>query len=98
MDFKRFFRGPLVYILLAVIVVSVGFSLLSGSGFKEITTKDGLALLQDNKVSSAKIVDSEQRVDLTLATAGADGKQVQFYFAAARGADIVKAVDSSGAK
>ena len=98
MDFKRFLRGPLIYVLLAVIVVSVGFSLLSGSGFKEITTKDGLALLKDDKVSSAKIVDSEQRVDLTLATAGADGKQVQFYFAAARGADIVKAVDSSGAK
>jgi cell division protease FtsH len=98
MDFKRFLRGPLIYVLLAVIVVSVGFSLLSGSGFKGISTKDGLALLQDNKVASAKIVDSEQRVDLTLATAGADGKQVQFYFATARGADIVKAVDSSGAK
>ena len=98
MDFKRFLRGPLIYILLAVIVVSVGFSLLSGSGFKEITTKDGLALLQDDKVVSAKIVDSEQRVDLTLASAGADGKQVQFYYAAARGTDIVKAVDSSGAK
>ena len=98
MDFKRFLRGPLIYILLAVVVVSVGFSLLSGSGFKEITTKDGLALLQDDKVASAKIVDSEQRVDLTLAAAGADGKQVQFYYATARGADIVKAVDSSGAK
>lgn len=98
MDFKRFLRGPLIYILLAVIVVSVGFSLLSGSGFKQITTKDGLALLQDDKVASAKIVDSEQRVDLTLSTAGTDGKQVQFYYAAARGADIVKAVDSSGAK
>ena len=98
MDFKRFLRGPLIYILLAVIVVSVGFSLLSGSGFKEITTKDGLALLQDDKVASAKIVDSEQRVDLTLAAAGSDGKQVQFYYATARGADIVKAVDSSGAK
>jgi ATP-dependent Zn protease len=98
MDFKRFLRGPLIYVLLAVIVVSVGFSLLSGSGFKGISTKDGLALLQDNKVASAKIVDSEQRVDLTLATAGADGKQVQFFYATARGADIVKAVDSSGAK
>ncbi|MBG6108813.1 ATP-dependent zinc metalloprotease FtsH [Frigoribacterium sp. CG_9.8] len=98
MDFKRFLRGPLIYVLLAVIVVSVGFSLLSGSGFKEITTKDGLALLQDNRVSSAKIVDAEQRVDLTLATAGADGKQVQFYYATARGADIVKAVDASGTK
>ncbi|MES2093785.1 MAG: ATP-dependent zinc metalloprotease FtsH [Actinomycetota bacterium] len=98
MDFKRFLRGPLIYVLLAVIVVSVGFSLLSGSGFKGISTKDGLALLQDNKVASAKIVDSEQRVDLTLSSAGADGKQVQFYYATARGADIVKAVDSSGAK
>ena len=98
MDFKRFLRGPLIYILLGVIVLSVGFSLLSGSGFKEITTKDGLALLQDDKVASAKIVDSEQRVDLTLSSAGADGKQVQFYYATARGADIVKAVDSSGAK
>jgi cell division protease FtsH len=98
MDFKRFLRGPLIYILLAVIVVSVGFSLLSGSGFKEITTKDGLALLQNDKVASAKIVDSEQRVDLTLTTAGSNGKQVQFYYATARGADIVKAVDSSGAK
>jgi cell division protease FtsH len=98
MDFKRFLRGPLIYILLAVIVVSVGFSLLSGSGFKEITTKEGLALLQTDKVASAKIVDTEQRVDLTLGTAGADGKQVQFYYATARGADIVKAVDSSGAK
>jgi cell division protease FtsH len=98
MDFKRFLRGPLIYILLAVIVVSVGFSLLSGSGFKEITTKDGLALLNSDKVASAKIVDTEQRVDLTLATAGADGKQVQFYYATARGADIVKVVDASGAK
>jgi cell division protease FtsH len=98
MDFKRFLRGPLIYVLGAVIIVSVGFSLLSGSGYKEITTKDGLALLQNDKVASAKIVDAEQRVDLTLTQAGTDGKQVQFYYAAARGADIVKAVDSSGAK
>jgi cell division protease FtsH len=98
MDFKRFLRGPLIWIVLAVIVVSVGFSLLSGSGFKQIDTKQGLALLADDKVASAKIVDAEQRVDLVLTTAGTDGKQVQFYYAAARGADIVKAVDASGAK
>ncbi len=98
MDFKRLLRGPLVYILLAVIVVSIGFSLLSGSGFKPITTKQGLELLKDDKVVSAKIVDSEQRVDLTLATAGTAGTQVQFYYAAARGSDIVKAVNGSNAK
>ena len=98
MDFKRLLRGPLVYILLAVIVVSIGFSLLSGSGFKPITTKQGLELLKNDKVVSAKIVDSEQRVDLTLATAGTAGTQVQFYYAAARGSDIVKAVNGSNAK
>lgn len=98
MDFKRFLRGPLIYILLAVIVVSVGFSLLSGSGFKEITTKQGLQLLKDDKVASAKIVDTEQRVDLVLNEAGADGKQVQFFYAVPRGADVVKTVDASGAK
>jgi len=98
MDFKRFLRGPLVWIVLAVVVVSVGFSLLSGSGFKEVTTKQGLALLKDDKVASAKIVDNEQRVDLVLKQAGTEGKQVQFYYSAPRGEAIVKAVDSSGAK
>jgi cell division protease FtsH len=95
MDFKRFLRGPLIYILLAVIVVSVGFSLLGGSGFKEITTKQGLELLKTDKVASAKIVDAEQRVDLVLTQAGPDGKQVQFYYAAPRGAEIVNAVTAA---
>jgi cell division protease FtsH len=98
MDFKRFLRGPLIYIVLAIIVVSVCFSLLSGSGYKEITTKAGLSLLKDDKVASAKIVDSEQRVDMTLTTAGANGKQVQFYYAAPRGSEIVKAVTAANPK
>ncbi|TXN30383.1 ATP-dependent zinc metalloprotease FtsH [Lacisediminihabitans profunda] len=98
MDYKRFLRGPLIYILLAVIVVSVGFSLLSGSGFKEITTKQGLELLKSDKVASAKIVDAEQRVDLVLTDPGTDGKQVQFYYAAPRGAEIVNAITAANPK
>ncbi|MDQ1606200.1 MAG: cell division protease FtsH, partial [Microbacteriaceae bacterium] len=98
MDFKRFLKGPLVYILLAVVVVSVGFSLLNASGYKQITTEQGLNLLSSDKVAVAKIVDSEQRVDLTLTNAGADGKQVQFYYASARASSVVTAVDNSTAK
>ncbi|MES2171949.1 MAG: ATP-dependent zinc metalloprotease FtsH [Actinomycetota bacterium] len=98
MDFKRLLRGPIIYIILAVAVIAVAFSLLSGSGFKEITTKQGLALLKDDKVASAKIVDSEQRVDLVLTTAGADGKDVQFYYASPRGSEIVKAVTDANPK
>ena len=98
MDFKRFLKGPLVYILLAVVVASVGFSLLSGSGFKRILTQDGLQLLSTDKVASAKIVDTEQRIDLTLKAAGAEGKQVQFYYAQPRGAEVISAVTKSSAK
>ena len=76
----------------------MGFSLLSGSGFKQISTQDGLKLLSSDKVASAKIVDSEQRIDLTLKAAGAEGKQVQFYYASARGTEVVNAVTKSSAK
>ena len=42
---------------------------------------------KDGKVDSAKIVDGEQRVDLTLKQADGDnGTQVQFYYVAPRGA------------
>ena len=95
MDFKRFLRGPLVYVVLAVVVVSVGFSLLSTSGFKAVTTQQGLTYLADGQVQSAKIIDGEKRVDLVLKSAGSDGKQVQFYYATPRGAEIVTAINDA---
>ncbi|GAA3727765.1 ATP-dependent zinc metalloprotease FtsH [Leifsonia bigeumensis] len=98
MDFKRFLRGPFLYIVLAIIVVSVGFSLLTSSGFREITTQQGLELLSTSKVESATIVDAEQRVDLVLKKAGSEGTQVQFYYAAPRGAEVVTAVNNADLK
>ncbi len=96
MDFKRIFRGPLLYIVIAVIVVWVGSSLLTGSGFHQITTEQGLDYLSSGQVSQAKIVDTDQRVDLTLHKPDSTGsKQVQFYYVAPRGPEIVKAVDSA---
>jgi cell division protease FtsH len=99
MDFKRIFRGPIVYIVVAIIAVIVGSSLLTGSGFKEVSVKDGLALLEGNTVESAKIVDGEQRVDLTLTKADGDkGKLVQFYYVAPRGPEVVEAITSADLK
>jgi cell division protease FtsH len=96
MDFKRIFRGPVIYILIAIVAVIIGSSLLSGSGYKEVSVKQGLELLQQDKVESAKIVDGEQRVDLTLKEAdGADGTKVQFYYVAPRGEEIVSAVNAA---
>ena len=100
MDFKRIFRGPIVYILLAVIAVFIGSSLLTGSGFRDVTTQDGLKLLAGDTVSNAKIIYGEQpQVNLTLTAADGDnGKQVTFNYVPSRSEEVLTAVTSSGAK
>ncbi|WP_313545022.1 ATP-dependent zinc metalloprotease FtsH [Leifsonia aquatica] len=96
MNVKKIFRGPILYVVLAIIAVWIGSSLITMSGFKGVSTQEGLKLLSDDKVSSAKIVDGENRVDLTLKEAdGSLGTQVQFYYVTPRGADVVKAVDDA---
>ncbi len=96
MNMKKLLRGPFIYILLAMVAVWVGVSLLTASGFKEVSTEQGLQMLAQGKVASAKIVDGDQRVDLTLINADPKlGSQVQFYWVSARGADIVNAVNNA---
>ncbi|WP_375389092.1 ATP-dependent metallopeptidase FtsH/Yme1/Tma family protein, partial [uncultured Amnibacterium sp.] len=96
MDLKRIFRGPLVYIVIAIVVVWVGSSLLTGTGFRSVTTEQGLKYLSDGDVKTAKIVDTDNRVDLVLKEAdAANGTQVQFNFVTARGEDIVQKVDAA---
>ncbi|MDJ0323754.1 ATP-dependent zinc metalloprotease FtsH [Cryobacterium sp. PH31-AA6] len=99
MNVKKLLRGPLLYIILAIVAVWVGSSLITMSGFREIPTQQGLEFLGDGKVAEAKIVDGEQRVDLTLLKADKDlGNQVQFYYVAPRGAEVVDAVTNANLK
>lgn len=96
MNVKRIFRGPILYVVLAIVAVWIGSSLITMSGFRQVSTQEGLELLQDGKVQSAKIVDGEQRVDLTLAQDDGDnGSQVQFYYVAPRGTEVVDAVTAA---
>src|SRR5688572_11749070 len=96
MNMKKILRGPIIYILLAIVAVWIGSSLITASGFREVSTQEGLELLNDGKVASVKIVDGENRVDLTLAKEDEElGKQVQFYYVTPRGTDIVSAVDDA---
>jgi cell division protease FtsH len=96
MKVKKLLRGPLLYILLAIVAVWVGSSLITMSGFKEIPTQQGLEFLKDGKVSEATIVDGEQRVDLILTEADKDlGTEVQFYYVAPRGEEVITAVTNA---
>ena len=80
MNVKKIFRGPILYVVLAIIAVWIGSSLITMSGFKSVSTQKGLEYLAQDKVSSAKIVDGENRVDLTLKEPDGNlGNQVQFY-------------------
>ena len=96
MDMKKFFRGPLIWLLLAFAGVWVGVSLLTASGYKEVTTDVGLQMLADGKVESAKIIDGDQRVDLVLTEADPKyGSEVQFYWVTPRGTEIIQAVNDA---
>jgi cell division protease FtsH len=96
MNIKKILRGPIIYILLAIVAVWIGSSLITASGFREVSTQEGLQLLKDDKVSAVKIVDGENRVDLTLAEADEKlGSQVQFYYVTPRGPDIISAIDAA---
>ncbi|WP_427869456.1 ATP-dependent zinc metalloprotease FtsH [Leucobacter luti] len=97
---RKFFKGPLLYLVLAPLIVLLGWSLLSGGNAREVPTEQGLQMLSDKQVKEAEIIDGDQRVNLTLEKA--DKKlatdQVFFYYVAQRGEAVVKAVDEAKPK
>ncbi len=97
---KRFFKGPLLYLILAPLIVLLGWSLLSGSGVREVTTQRGLELLQGGDVTKAEIIDGDQRVNLTLDEADEEtgATDVYFYYVSQRGSDVVAAVGEAAPK
>ncbi|MER1997274.1 MAG: ATP-dependent zinc metalloprotease FtsH [Arthrobacter sp.] len=96
MKSKNFFKGPIIWIVLALAALLIILPNLAPSGASQVDTNVGLKLLADNKVEQAKIYDGDQRVDLTLREPYEDkGENVQFFFGSARGDDIVEAVNSS---
>src|SRR5207244_766839 len=99
MDFKRIFRGPLIWVIIAGVAIFVAVQLVTASNFREITTQQGLSLLDGATVEKAKIVDGEQRVDLTLSSDYKEfGKTVQFYYVSQRADDVITSITTSGAK
>jgi cell division protease FtsH len=96
MNFKKLLSGPIVWIVLAFVVLVVGTQMLSGGGYRQVSTATGLQLLSHGEVESARIYDGEQRVDLTLGTKSEKyGQYVQFYYVAPRGVQVADAVQAA---
>ena len=67
MDLKRIFRGPIVWIVVAVLLVLVGTNLISSlSAPKKVDTWQVISDIQGNQAKSATIVDRDQIIKVTL--------------------------------
>ncbi|MFM9050257.1 MAG: ATP-dependent zinc metalloprotease FtsH [Actinomycetota bacterium] len=85
MNAKRFFRGPLFWILMAVLLVLLGSSLLSNIGGPEqIDSSQAVADIQGNQVESAVITDRDQVLELTLK----DGSVVTSHYVSGQGVEL----------
>ncbi|HLS04149.1 MAG TPA: ATP-dependent zinc metalloprotease FtsH [Actinomycetales bacterium] len=93
MNFKRILRGPLIWVLLGLILLSTAMSQFFMPSVSTIDTSTGLNLIQSDKVEQVLLVDGEQRVDLTLKEEFEDkGDRVEFYYAAPHGERIIEAI------
>ncbi|MQY36261.1 ATP-dependent zinc metalloprotease FtsH [Streptomyces sp. RB17] len=74
MDVKRYFRGPVMWIVLAVLAVVVLMQVVGSSGgYKTVDTGQVVAAITDNRVQSAKLTTGdEQTIKVTLK----DGQKV----------------------
>src|SRR5690554_1373849 len=100
MKLKRLTRGPILWIVLAVIILAMAASSLTAPSVQRIDTSAGLELLAGDTVEQVKITEGQQRVDLTLTEdfmVGEQnkGKNVQFFYVEPQGPMVVEAVTAA---
>ena len=67
MDLKRYFRGPVFWVLVAILAVIVISQVVgSANAAKKVDTAVAVQAIRDGAVESAKVVDRDQRLELTL--------------------------------
>ncbi|WP_307793046.1 ATP-dependent zinc metalloprotease FtsH [Glycomyces niveus] len=92
---KRFFRRPLVWIvLIALIAVLIGSFWSGGSDYEEATTSEVLKDINDGNVKEANLLDKEQLVQLTKS----DGSQVEAYLPAGMMETVATELEDAGVK
>ncbi|MBA9001509.1 MULTISPECIES: ATP-dependent zinc metalloprotease FtsH [Thermomonospora] len=79
MDVKRYFRGPLLWVLLlGLLVTLVVWGAGSSNGYKAADTSEIISDITRNRVQSAKIIDKDQRIEVTLKGREAEKKKASW--------------------
>ena len=82
MNARKFLRGPIFWIVLAVLLVLIGSSVVSGIGSPtQVDTGKAISDIQGGQVDTATIVDRDQTIDLTLK----DGSKVRAQYVTGQG-------------
>jgi cell division protease FtsH len=95
MDVKRILRGPLVWVIAAIIVVLIGAQILTPAKYTPVDTSVALQLIQDKQVKSARLVNGDQRIELTLTKPYKGDDAVSAYFVDARGPQVVQLLNDN---
>jgi cell division protease FtsH len=87
---RRYLRGPLVYILVVVLLVIVFLQVVSGANApKSKALSEVQTAIEKGEVKSAKILDKEQKIEITLKGEGdKDGEKQSASFATEQAAQL----------
>ncbi|MFC7878099.1 ATP-dependent zinc metalloprotease FtsH [Isoptericola sp. NPDC057391] len=105
MNIKKILSGPIIWIVVGLLLVSLAFSAFNTERVSRIETSQGLELLAGDTVDHALVVDGEQRVELELSEkyvtgAGTESEQdhgtkVEFFYVEPQGDAVATAVEQA---
>jgi cell division protease FtsH len=85
MELKRYFRGPLLLVLLAVLVITITLGWAnSGSNYQQKDTSQVVQLIEHGQVKSAVLTDKNQTIQVTTKS----GQQYQADFITGQGQQL----------
>ncbi|MGD3106618.1 ATP-dependent zinc metalloprotease FtsH [Streptomyces sp. YGL11-2] len=94
MDVKRYFRGPVMWIVLAVLAVVVLMQVVGSSGgFKTVDTGQVVKAIADNKVKSAELTTGDEnkiKIELSGNNKIDGSNKIQASYIGDQGVDIAK--------
>ncbi|GAA4974900.1 ATP-dependent zinc metalloprotease FtsH [Kineococcus glutinatus] len=96
-NLKRLFRGPAMWIVLAVALVIAAMSFVASSGTTEVSTTRAIQLIQQGQVEQATLTDNEQRIDLVLSDGVTErgATKVHSYYIYQRGDAVLEALEAN---
>jgi cell division protease FtsH len=94
MDVKRYFRGPVMWIVLAALAIIVLMNVMGSSGgYKTVDTGQIVAAIQNNKVQSAEVTTGDQQIvklDLKNHKKVEGSNKIKASYIDSQGVDIAK--------